>query len=86
MTKVLCTYFECLCNEHTNESRILWKYKESDEWKRADIDDLIRAYEDNIKVKNIVECYTRTCKNNKNGKCEANNIILEFGCSDCDGR
>lgn len=28
-----------------DESRILWKYKESDEWKRADIDDLIRAYE-----------------------------------------
>ena len=29
-----------------DESRILWKRKESDEWKRADIDDLIRAYED----------------------------------------
>lgn len=29
-----------------DESRILWKHKESDEWKRADIDDLIRAYED----------------------------------------
>lgn len=28
-----------------DESRILWKYKESDEWKRADIDDLIEAYE-----------------------------------------
>lgn len=28
-----------------DESRILWKYKESDEWKRADIDDLIYAYE-----------------------------------------
>ena len=28
-----------------DESRILWKYKESDEWKRADIDELIRAYE-----------------------------------------
>ena len=28
-----------------DESRILWKHKESDEWKRADIDDLIRAYE-----------------------------------------
>lgn len=30
----------------TDESRILWKHKESDEWERADIDDLIRAYED----------------------------------------
>ena len=29
-----------------DESRILWKHKESDEWERADIDDLIRAYED----------------------------------------
>lgn len=28
-----------------DESRVLWKYKESDEWERADIDDLIRAYE-----------------------------------------
>ena len=28
-----------------DESRILWKYKESDEWERADIDDLICAYE-----------------------------------------
>lgn len=32
-----------------DESRILWKYKESDEWKRADIDDLIRAYENRPK-------------------------------------
>ena len=32
-----------------DESRILWKYKESDEWERADIDDLIRAYEDRPK-------------------------------------
>ena len=32
-----------------DESRILWKHKESDEWKRADIDDLIRAYEDRPK-------------------------------------
>ena len=28
-----------------DESRILWKHKESDKWKRADIDDLIEAYE-----------------------------------------
>lgn len=28
-----------------DESRILWKHKETDEWTRADIDDLIRAYE-----------------------------------------
>lgn len=32
-----------------DESRILWKYKESDEWKRADIDDLIEAYENRQK-------------------------------------
>lgn len=28
-----------------DESRILWKHKESDEWEKADIDDLIEAYE-----------------------------------------
>lgn len=28
-----------------DESRILWKHKESDDWQRADIDDLIDAYE-----------------------------------------
>ena len=28
-----------------DESRVLWKRKETDEWIRADIDDLIRAYE-----------------------------------------
>lgn len=28
-----------------DESRILWKHSESDEWQRADIDDLIDAYE-----------------------------------------
>lgn len=28
-----------------DESRILWKHNENEEWKRADIDDLIRAYE-----------------------------------------
>lgn len=32
-----------------DESRILWKHKESDEWKRADIDDLIDAYENRPK-------------------------------------
>lgn len=32
-----------------DESRIMWKHKESDEWKRADIDDLIRAYENRQK-------------------------------------
>lgn len=32
-----------------DESRILWKHKESDEWERADIDDLIRAYENRPK-------------------------------------
>ena len=32
-----------------DESRILWKHKESDEWKRADIDDLIEAYENRQK-------------------------------------
>ena len=28
-----------------DESKILWKRKETDEWNRVDIDDLIRAYE-----------------------------------------
>ena len=32
-----------------DESRILWKRKESDEWERADIDDLIEAYENRQK-------------------------------------
>lgn len=29
-----------------DESRILWKHKESDDWQGADIDDLIDVYED----------------------------------------
>ena len=33
-----------------DESRILWKHKESDEWERADIDDLIRTYEDSART------------------------------------
>lgn len=56
-----------------DESRILWKYKESDEWKRADIDDLIRAYEkcnqltttDVVEVVRCGECKLRK----KNGFC-----------------
>ena len=28
-----------------DESRILWKHNEKDDWRRADIDDLIEAYE-----------------------------------------
>lgn len=28
-----------------DESKILWKHKESDKWKKADIDDLIKVYE-----------------------------------------
>ena len=37
-----------------DESRILWKREEGDDWKRADIDDLIRAFE------SIVRC--RDCE------------------------
>ena len=33
-----------------DESRILWKHKESDGWERADIDDLICAYEDSERI------------------------------------
>ncbi len=44
-----------------DESRILWKHKESDEWKRADIDDLIRAYEGRPRGKweNSEDCISR---------------------------
>lgn len=44
-----------------DESRILWKYKESDEWKRADIDDLIRAYEDGERTGEWIKNDDFTC-------------------------
>lgn len=34
-----------------DESRILWKHNEKDEWKRADIDELIDAYESIVRCK-----------------------------------
>ena len=33
-----------------DESRILWKHNENDDWERADIDDLIDAYESEHKT------------------------------------
>ena len=35
----------------TDESRILWKHNEKDEWTRADIDELIDAYESIVRCK-----------------------------------
>lgn len=37
-----------------DESRILWKRKESDDWKRADIDDLIRTFESVVRCKDCI--------------------------------
>lgn len=34
-----------------DESRILWKYNEKDEWQRADIDELIDSYESIVRCK-----------------------------------
>ena len=34
-----------------DESRILWKHNEKDEWQRADIDELIDAYESIVRCK-----------------------------------
>ena len=34
-----------------DESRILWKHNEKDEWIRADIDELIEAYESIVRCK-----------------------------------
>lgn len=34
-----------------DESRILWKHNEKDEWKRADIDELIDSYESIVRCK-----------------------------------
>lgn len=39
-----------------DESRILWKHKESDDWKRADIDDLIRAFESIVSKGDTKDC------------------------------
>lgn len=45
-----------------DESRILWKHKESDEWKKADIDDLIEAYENKQIEKKLKKVLTDTTK------------------------
>lgn len=44
-----------------DESIVLWKHKESDEWERADIDDLICAYENRPRGKweNSEDCISR---------------------------
>lgn len=72
-----------------DESRILWKHKESDEWKRADIDDLIDAYENRLKGK--VLCSFLECFYNENGICAKEFIDLDervedifIGCPDAE--
>ena len=35
-----------------DESKILWKHREEDDWRRADIDELIEVYESIIKREN----------------------------------
>lgn len=57
-----------------DESRILWKHKESDEWKRADIDDLIRAYENRQRTGEWI-----TKKRNPQ------DVYEHTHCSECDG-
>ena len=37
-----------------DESVIRWKHKETDEWERADIDELIESYENIVRCK---DCY-----------------------------
>ena len=54
-----------------DESRILWKYKESDEWERADIDDLIKAYESRPKGKWITK------------KLDPQDVYEQTHCSEC---
>ena len=54
-----------------DESRILWKYKESDEWERADIDDLIKAYESRPKGKWITK------------KLDPQDVYEHTHCSEC---
>lgn len=56
-----------------DESRILWKHKETDEWQRADIDELIDAYESIVRCK---DCRYWKNFNNVQGIChERPNII-----------
>ena len=68
-----------------DESRILWKYKESDEWKRADIDDLIRAYKNKPTERTgkwIVERYCSECEWDKHEAELVCNIPTNY-CPNC---
>ena len=40
-----------------DESRILWKHNEKDEWTKADIDELIDAYEGIVRCKDCKHWY-----------------------------
>ena len=48
-----------------DESRILWKHNEKDDWHRADIDDLIKAYESRP-----IRCKDCAWRDKKTANCE----------------
>ena len=62
-----------------DESRILWKHSEADEWQRADIDDLIDAYESRPtgewvrKYDKQINCYWYEC--NQCGEYRPRNVL-----------
>lgn len=69
-----------------DESKILWKYKESDEWKRADIDDLIEAYEGRPKgewVFNPKDAIDLMFTLPKCSKCGVESADVGFYCPNC---
>lgn len=77
-----------------DESRILWKHKETDEWTRADIDDLIRAYESMHDmdrdlydiIENIEELLSAEPKTNKwifNPKDAIESMFTLYKCPKC---
>lgn len=58
-----------------DESKILWKYKEEDDWRRADIDELIEVYESIVKCKNC-EFFERTTS--IQGICKAHHSFVDM--------
>lgn len=58
-----------------DESRILWKYREDDDWYRADIDDLIRAYATIVRCD---ECEKQSYCHQTVGKTKRHDGFIEY--------
>ena len=57
-----------------DESKILWKYNENDDWRRANIDDLIKSYTTIIKCE---ECEKQTYCYQTVGKAKSYDQFIE---------